>query len=93
MTTYLGKSCSFAILYVSFMNVYQFFSVCLFPFRFEGGMLDLVVLIPDHCLSIYFSLRVNPKGSHDWYQIEGLEKILNIIQLKWISFPKPPSHP
>ena len=26
-----------------------------FPFRFEGGMWDLIVLIPDHCLSIYFA--------------------------------------
>ena len=27
-----------------------------FPFGFEGGICDLVVLIPDHCLSIYFPL-------------------------------------
>ena len=27
----------------------------LFPFSFEGGMWDLIVLIPDPCLSIYFS--------------------------------------
>ena len=24
------------------------------PFGIEGGMLDVIVLIPDHCLSIYF---------------------------------------
>ena len=24
------------------------------PFGFEGGMLDLIVLAPDHCLSFYF---------------------------------------
>ena len=26
-----------------------------FPFGFEGGMWDLIVSIPGHCLSIYFS--------------------------------------
>ena len=25
-----------------------------FPFGFEGGMWDLIVLIPNHCLSIYY---------------------------------------
>ena len=31
------------------------FSVCSsFPFGIEGGMWDVIVLIPDHCLSIYF---------------------------------------
>ena len=28
-----------------------------FPFGFEGGMWDLIVLIPDHCLSIYIVMR------------------------------------
>ena len=27
-----------------------------FPFGFEGGMWDLMVLVPDHCLSFYFVL-------------------------------------
>ena len=26
-----------------------------FPFGFEGGMWGLIVLVPDHCLSLYFS--------------------------------------
>ena len=26
-----------------------------FPFGFEGGTWDLIVLIPDQCLSIYFT--------------------------------------
>ena len=31
------------------------FCVCpSFPFGIEGGMWDAIVLIPDHCLSIYF---------------------------------------
>ena len=32
------------------------FHVCpSFPFGIEGGMWDVIVLIPDHCLSVYFS--------------------------------------
>ena len=58
MITCLGKSCSFGLLCVSFVNVYQFLCVCLsFPFGFEGGVWDLIVLIPDHCRSIYLSQR------------------------------------
>ena len=33
-------------------------SICVcvsFPFRFEGGIWDSTVLIPNHCLSFYFS--------------------------------------
>ena len=32
-------------------------SVCMFvsfPFDFENGLWDVIVLIPDHCLSTYF---------------------------------------
>ena len=49
MTTCLGKSCSFGLPYVSFVNVYHFF-----PFGFEGEIRDLNILIylrilfPDH---------------------------------------------
>ena len=25
-----------------------------FPFGYEGGMWDVIVLVPDHCLSVYF---------------------------------------
>ena len=40
---------------MSFVNVYEF--VCAaFPFGVEGGMWDLIVLLPDHYLSIYFTV-------------------------------------
>ena len=55
MTTYLGKSCSFGLLCVSFVNVYQICVCPSFPFGIEGGVWDVIVLIPDHCLSIYFT--------------------------------------
>ena len=55
MTTCLGKSCSFGLPCMSFMNIYQFYVH--FSFGFEGRMWDVIVLILDHCLSIYFSYR------------------------------------
>ena len=30
-----------------------------FPFGFEGRMWDLIVSVPDHCLSFYFAPRHN----------------------------------
>ena len=35
------------------------FAMPIFPFGFEGGMWDLIVIIPDHCLSIYFDNNKN----------------------------------
>ena len=29
-----------------------------FRFGFQGGMWDLIVIIPDHCLSIYFTFLI-----------------------------------
>ena len=46
MTICLGKSCSFGLLCVHFVNV------CVsFPFGFGGGIWDLIVLVPDYCLA------------------------------------------
>ena len=50
MTTCLGKSCSFGLPRVPFVDyVFSYF-----PFGFEGRMWDLIVSIPDNCLSFYF---------------------------------------
>ena len=46
MTTCLGKGCSFGL-----PRVYVF---SYFPFGFEGRVWDLIVSVPDHCLSFYF---------------------------------------
>ena len=48
MTTCLGKSCSFDLPRVPFVNCYQSFL-----FGFEGRMWDLIVSVADHCLSFY----------------------------------------
>ena len=54
MTTYLGKSCSFCLPRVPFVNCRQFMYLVISHFGFEGRIWDLIVLVPDHCLSIYF---------------------------------------
>ena len=59
MANCLGKGCSFGLLYVFFMNVYQFVSLLLslFILRVGCGMWDLIVSVPDHCLTINFNLH------------------------------------
>ena len=74
MTTYLGKSCSFYLPRVPFVNCRQ---SSYFPFGFEGRIWDLIVSVPYHCLSfylawgetliilvIYFMYPVNPFIAH-----------------------------
>ena len=57
MTTYLEKSCSFGLLRVPFKDSAKLLSIYVFsyfPFSFEGRIWDLIVSVPDHCLSFYF---------------------------------------
>ena len=60
MTTYLGKSCSFGLPRVPFVNCGQFMYLVISLFGFEGRMWDLIVSVPDHCLSFYFTLYGKP---------------------------------
>ena len=53
--TCLGKSCSFGLPCVSFVNYCQFIRVFSYFPGFEGKMWDLIVSVPDHCLSFYFT--------------------------------------
>ena len=44
-----------SIVNVTFINVCVCVCVCVcFVFGFEGGMLDVIVLFPNRCLSFYF---------------------------------------
>ena len=51
MTTYLGKSCSFCLPRVPFVNCRHFMYLVI-----EGRIWDLIVSVPDHCLSFYFTI-------------------------------------
>ena len=55
MTTYLGKSCSFCLPRVPFVNCRQFMYLVISLFGFEGRIWDLIVSVPDHWLSFYFT--------------------------------------
>ena len=54
MTNCLGKNYSFGLLCVSFVKIYQFCVFSSFPCSFEVKYVDLIVLFPGHCLSIFF---------------------------------------
>ena len=66
MTTYLGKSCSFGLPRVPFVNCGQFMYLVISLFGFEGRMWDLIVSVPDHCLSFYL--------------VESLYEIISLVQ-------------
>ena len=70
MTTYLGKSCSFGFPRVPFVNCRQFIYLVISLFCFEGRMWDLIVSVPDHCLSFYFLGIFCCKGMIDWLVID-----------------------
>ena len=45
-------------MYAFYTGFRKLLSVCVFsyfPFGFEGRMWDLIVSVPDHCLSFYFT--------------------------------------
>ena len=58
MTTYLGKSCSFGFTASAFRKLPSIYVFSYFPFGFEGRMWDLIVSVPDHCLSFNFLIYV-----------------------------------
>ena len=53
MTTCLGNSCSFGLLCQFFDNVYQFVCVLLSLLVLRVGC-GFIILVPDHCPSLYF---------------------------------------
>ena len=61
MTTSLGKSCPFGLPRVprKLLSIRVF---SYFPFGFEGRMWDLIVSVPDHCLSFYFLKFINDQS-------------------------------
>ena len=94
--TCLGKSCSFNLPCVSFVNVYQFVSVFLFPFELGVGMWGKIY----ECLiiAVYFTystlylveynkhkVRLNPT-SHPQNQKgeKQTHKLINVHAIGWL---------
>ena len=64
LATFIDRS--LGLICVSFVNVYRFVCVRLSPFDFGGGMLDSIVLIHDHWLSLLcVNSRINLKSCID----------------------------
>ena len=70
MATYLGKSCSFGLPRVPLVICRQFM-YCYFPFGFDGSMWDLVVSVPDHCLSFYFDPIFNTISDIKYWPLQA----------------------
>ena len=70
MTTYLGKSCSFCLPRVPFVNCRQFMYLLISLFGFEGRIWDLIVSVPDHCLSFYFLQNVDTSLYRDAFTFQ-----------------------
>ena len=60
MTACLGGGCSFGLPRVPFVCLSSIYVFSYCPFGFEGRMWDLIVLVPDRCLSFYFSKFMIP---------------------------------
>ena len=45
----------------AFRKLSSIYVISYFPFGFEGRIWDLIVSVPDHCLSFYFKRKLNSK--------------------------------
>ena len=55
MTTCSGKGLFIRFTASAFRKLLSVYVFSYFPFGFEGRMWDLIVSVPDHCLSFYFT--------------------------------------
>ena len=78
MATRLGKSCSFGLPRVPFVNLPSIYVFSYFPFGFEGRMWDLIVSVPDHCLSFNFTYKKHLLRSHKGVKLKRCRIVSNI---------------
>ena len=57
MTTNFGKELLIRFTVSAFRKLPSIYVFSYFPFGFEGRVCDLIVSVPDHCLSFYFTVR------------------------------------
>ena len=65
MTTYLGKSCFILFAASAFRKLSSIYVFSYFPFGFEGRIWDLIVSVPDHCLSFYLGIGITVASFQD----------------------------
>ena len=54
-----GKELSIRFTVSAFRKLLSIYVLSCFPFGFEGRMWDLIVSVPDHCLSFYYEKKQN----------------------------------
>ena len=64
MTTYFGKELFILFAASAFRKLSSVYVFSYFPLGFEGRIWDLIVSVPDHCLSFYFEKQVFSQGGH-----------------------------
>ena len=57
-----GKALCIRCTASAFRKLLSIYVLSCFPFDFESRMWDLIVSVPDHCLSFYFTLEILTKG-------------------------------
>ena len=81
MTTYIGKELFIRFTASAFRKLPSIYVFSYFPFGFEGRMWDLIVSVPDHCLSFYFECMSS------YLIVEKINiKLLNDINVKWTNY-------
>ena len=74
MTDHLfGKELFIRFTASAFRKLPSVYVLSYFPFGFEGRMWDLIVSVPDHCLSFYFpyDFHTQPKINFEIKQIDS----------------------
>ena len=81
--SYLGKSCSFGLPRVSFVNCRQFMYLVISLLVLRASrMWDLIVSVPDHCLSFCFRTQTHdPLSHHRQHAIDSVFTIYIINDL------------
>ena len=73
MTTCLGKELFIRFTASAFRILLSIYVFSYSPFGFEGRIWDLIVSVPDHCLSFYFEYFSQIKNHN------RLKKLLNLF--------------
>ena len=71
MTTYFGKELFILFAASAFRKLSSIYVFSYFPFGFEGRIWDLIVSVPDHCLSFYLGYSGGSSGG-SWGSNEPL---------------------
>ena len=59
----------------AFRKLLSFYVFSCFPFGFEGRMWDLIVSVPDHCLSFYFTKTEHARQKTTFSQLQVNGKV------------------